>query len=48
MEWNKNKYGVEVVCVYIKEEPDEERYEDDKSLISHDSRNYTWIIHSGY
>jgi len=36
------------VCVDVKEDPNEESYEDDKALISHVSKNETWIIDNGF
>ena len=36
-----------MVYVFVKEDPNEERYEEGKALISHISKNDTWIIDSG-
>lgn len=33
--------------IVVKEDPNEERYEDNKALISHVSKNDIWIISSG-
>ena len=35
-----------MVYVVVKEDPNEERYEEGKALISHVSKNDTWIIDS--
>lgn len=39
---------VEMVYVDVKEDTNEERYENEKSLISHVSKNDTWIVDSGF
>ena len=44
---NEDKEVDEMVYVAIKEDPNGERYESGSSLISHVSKNDSWIIDSG-